>query len=249
MYKKENALYVTILISSIVLFAFIVAFTLTILWYHRKRTSVQKELETRNLQKLEKERRRVAAGLQNILSPLFVTILIRLSELNPLDADDGQALSEIKIMAAGIMVQLQKLSSVLMPRQLEENGLMAALKDLAEAIQETYHLAVYIEDNAIPRLSPEKEIHIYRMVEEVLDNIISHAQASQAFLNISASDKNLTLVISDDGIGLDLKAIKKQGKALGLRNILARADVLDAEIFLEGNEGGGTTYIIEVPVL
>lgn len=249
MYKKENVLYITILISSIVLLAFIVGFTLTILWYHRKRTVVQKELETRNLHKLEKERRRVAASLENILSPLFATILIRLSELNPLDAENGQTLSEVKIMAAGITVQLQKLSSILIPRQLGENGLMAALKDLAEIIQETYHLAVYIEGNAIPRLSPEKEVHIYRIVEEVMDNIIIHAKASQAFLNISASDKNLTLVISDDGIGLDLTTIQKQGKALGLRNILARADVLDAEILLEGKEGGGTTYIIEIPVL
>lgn len=248
MYQKENALYITVLISSIVLLSFIVAFTFTILWYHRKRTQLQKELENRNLCKLENERRRVAGSLQKILSPLFDSIILEMEELKLRDSENSNTLMGIKKLASGAAEQLRNISSILVPQQLDEFGLMTALENFAGTIREAYQLPIYIEGHAIPRLPQEVEIHIYRMVEEVLDNIVIHAQATQAFLNISASDKRITLVVSDDGIGLDLLAVRKNRKALGLRNILARAFILDAEVFVESNEEGGTTYIIEIPI-
>ncbi|MBW7840875.1 MAG: hypothetical protein H3C36_14840 [Chitinophagaceae bacterium] len=246
--QKENTFYFTILISSLVLLSLIAVFSLTALWLYRKRIATQKELENRNLFKLESDRQRLADSLQNILLPVFNLMLPELEALKLPDDESRSSVAEIKLLASRAVEQLTRLSSLLVPRQLEEVGPAAALKNFAGIIQDTYHLPVHFSGSDIPRLTKEAELHIYRLAEELLDNIIVHAKATQAFLNISSSERNITLLVSDDGIGLDLPYVKKSKKALGLRNILARAFVLDAEVFIESNNEGGTTYIIDIPI-
>ncbi|TXJ24911.1 MAG: hypothetical protein E6Q24_15295 [Chitinophagaceae bacterium] len=246
--QKENTLRIVILISSVVLFAFLTTFAFTILWYYRKRITLQKELEKRNLDRLEQERHLIANNLQHLLSPLFNNILLRLDQLTVIEPKSNQLLSETKKLTSDSIAQLHELANILLPQRLATDGLVAALQDLSQANQAIYNLAVYIEGHDIPRLSPEKEIHIFRMAEEILQNTAIHAKASQVFLNISSSDKNLTLMISDDGIGLDLPTVQKQGAALGLRIILSHAELLEAEIFLDTKKGTGTTYLISIPL-
>lgn len=248
MYQKENTFYLTILISSLVLLSLIAVFSLTALWLYRKRIGIQKELENRNLFKLENDRYRLADSLQKILLPIFNSMLPQLEVLRLPDNESRHSVAEIKSLLSRAKEQLIRLSSLLVPRQLEELGLVSALKNFAGIMQDTYHLPVHFSGSDVPRLTKEAELHIYRLAEELLDNIIVHAKATQAFLNISSSDRNITLLVSDDGIGLDIPYVKKSKKALGLRNILARAFVLDAEVFIESNDEGGTTYIIDIPI-
>jgi signal transduction histidine kinase len=246
--QKENTLRFVILISCVVLFAFLATFAFTILWYYRKRVTLQKELEKRNLDRLEQERHRIANNLQHLLSPLFDNILLQLDQLTVTESKSNQLLSETRNLASASITQLRELAGILRPQRLASDGLAAALQDLCQAIQGIYNLAVYIEGDHIPRLSPEKETHIFRMAEEILQNTAIHAKASQVLLNFSFSDKNLTLMISDDGIGLDLPAVQKHGKALGLRIILSHAELLEAEILLDTKKGTGTTYLINIPL-
>lgn len=246
--QKEHAFRLTLLISSFVLVIFIIIFTHSIMWYHRKRMAVQKELEKRNLAKLEQERHRIAEGLQNLLSPIFYNILLHLNQLVITERDGQQILAETNKLVTETINQLQALTNILLPHRLKNEGLTAALQDLSKAIRAIFNLPILIEDNPIPRLSSDKEILVFRMIEEILYNTATHAKASQVLLNISSSDKSITLIISDDGVGLDLPTVQKENQALGLRTILAQADLLNAEIFLEGKKGMGTTYLITIPV-
>lgn len=248
MYQKENTFYVTVLISSLVLLSLIAVFSFTALWLYRKRIATQKELENRNLFKLENDRHRLADSLQNILLPVFNLMLPELEALKLPDNESRSSVAEIKLLASRAVEQLTRLSSLLVPQQLEEVGLVSALRNFAGIMQDTYQLPVHFSGSDIPRLTKEAELHIYRLAEELLDNIIVHAKATQAFLNISSSDRNITLLVSDDGVGLDIPYVKKSKKALGLRNILARAFILDAEVFIESNNEGGTTYVIDIPI-
>lgn len=245
--QKENTLSLTLLISSIVLLAFIIFFTFTIFWYHRKRKSIQKELEKRNLAKLEQQRHQIAGNLQNLLSPLFHNILVHINQLTLAGQPNQQLLSETGNLVSQTIEQLQEVVTILLPQRLEAEGLKAALLDLSRSIQSTHNLVIQVESGQLPRLLPDKETHIFRIVEEIVQNTVLHARASQVFINISASDKTMTLLISDDGVGLDFPAVQKE-KALGLHSILAHADQLDAEILLEGKPGEGTTYLISIPL-
>lgn len=246
--EKENTLRIAIVISSAVLFLFIAAFAWMIAWYYRKRKRVQNELEERNLNKIENERRRIANDLEKTILPIMRDIDTRLGLLKIFDVEGRESVRELKSLAAQAIGIVQQVSVILLPVNLEENGLISAFRDLASGIEKTYHLQVHVEGDFIPRLPIEAEVHIYRIAEEVLENIVEHAKATQAFLNISSSEKNLTLIISDDGKGLDLEKIQKENKALGLRNILVRTDLLGGEAFVEGKEGGGTTYLINIPI-
>ncbi len=222
--QKEKVLFLTALISTIVLLSFIAAFTITILRYYRKRNALQEDLVRRNLDKLEQDRRRLAERIKEQL-----TQATNLTDPNH--------------------PELDKMLNVLLPMRLEELGLNAAFQDITDNIHFSHSLKVIYIENHIPRLDSIKEIHIYRLVEEILENAAIHSEAEQVFLKCSINHSILTIIISDDGVGFNVKTVKQKKKTYGLQNIIARSELLDAAAYIEPTEGGGTSYVIQIPIL
>jgi signal transduction histidine kinase len=249
MYSEEIAFYYTLLISSIVLLVFMTSFLITIIRYHRKKIAIQRDIENRDMKLLEEERNRMAYDLHDALAPLMTAIHIRLNLLNPNEIPPSSIIAEMKNLLNQTVDRIREVSNNLVPKSLDAEGLLVAFKELAKVITASHHIPVRVHNvTGLPRIDKEREIHVYRMVEEILNNAGRHAQASQVLLNVSCSDDTLTLIINDDGTGFDLNEIKREKKGLGLRNIVARAELLRAKIFWESNKDAGTTFFIHIPV-
>ncbi len=130
------------------------------------------------------------------------------------------------------------------PLSLTELGLSATLRDMVAEWQRrkpdlTFHLNV---DSELDQLDHERGIHIYRIVQECLTNVVRHAKASQASVLVERRGRMICIVVSDDGMG-------KQGESqgFGLRGMRERVESLGGHFHFESVPGQGVTVAVQLP--
>ena len=127
-------------------------------------------------------------------------------------------------------------------------GLVAALDDLAASINESdliqCKLLTYGMDK---RLDTQTEIAVYRMVQEIMTNILKHANAKHVQIQLNRSSADFTVTVEDDGDGFDVEAVKRKG-GMGLTNLVTRAEALQGNYHVDSTPGRGSISIIEIPL-
>jgi len=201
----------------------------------------------------EQERKRIAEDLHDGLGILLSTVKLHFSSIE--DRLDKQAnAQEPLVKGLGLLDEalneVRRIAHSMSAGVLTNIGLAPALEDLKETIEAGGKMKVNLFiHNMEARLETITEIYIYRMIQELISNILKYAQATEISLNLN-KDLNsniLTIIVEDDGIGFD-KTEKMNGKGTGLKNIAARAERLNGSFNIDSNKGKGTTAIIEIPV-
>jgi signal transduction histidine kinase len=127
-------------------------------------------------------------------------------------------------------------------------ALEPALKRLAGGFEQATGISVHLSlPEVLPSLSAPQRLALYRGAQEGLTNIQKHAQASQAWLSLEQQNGQLSLVVSDDGMGLEDGATGQDG--FGLRGLQERAAQLGGQVYLEPRTGGGTQLSMMVPLV
>jgi signal transduction histidine kinase len=126
-------------------------------------------------------------------------------------------------------------------------GLVSALKDLSESVESAGNIKVKFFNFGIDeRLDHRTEISLYRITQELISNILKHAQAKEINIHLSRQDGELSLMVEDDGIGFDPS---KESSGIGIKNIIARVDQLNGNIFFDSSPGHSCTVTIEIPLV
>jgi PAS domain S-box-containing protein len=145
--------------------------------------------------------------------------------------------------------RIRDVMTELRPPMLDDYGLVDALDWYAEGFAKRMQLEVVVQaDPDIPRLEISVENALFRIVQEALNNVAKHAQASQATISIKESNNKLRLVIADNGIGFDPAQqyqVPRQ-PSLGLLTMTERAEAVGALCRIETHPGQGTRVIVEV---
>ncbi len=192
---------------------------------------------------------------------------LRLQLANARDVQDDQSLrAAVDTVLEGLQNEidgLRHLITELRPAALDELGLAAALQALARRAQaiEGLDVSTQIDMSALngadsedaPRLDPELEGTVYRIVQEALTNVSRHAEASSAVVNVRAQEGKLLVAISDDGKGLpDASALGPREGGLkggfGMGGMRERAELVGGELDWEPAAGGGTVVRLSVPL-
>lgn len=140
--------------------------------------------------------------------------------------------------------QVRQISHNLMPGELVRFGLVSAINTLLEQLnKEELHAQLYATQME-GRIEPLKEIQLYRIVQEAIQNVLKHARAKNLYIHLNKHKKHLSLLIEDDGIGI-LPSIKE---GLGFKNIEQRIKVLNGTFALDSSENKGTTLNIQIPI-
>jgi signal transduction histidine kinase len=146
------------------------------------------------------------------------------------------------------ITEVRNISHNLIPEELNF-GLFNALDDMANKINEAggARVAVNIpEDIRRLQLTRQNELSIYRIVQEVLNNMIKHAHATQITLDMERMGRSLRMVIKDNGKGFDTTAIH-DSKGIGWKNISARVHLLNGDLHVRSERLSGTTIEISIP--
>jgi signal transduction histidine kinase len=139
---------------------------------------------------------------------------------------------------------LRKTAHNLMPDMLLENGLSEAIYYFCKDLQQSCGIHIDFQQYVdLPRFLSEWELSLYRIVQELLQNVIKHADATQVLVQLSYVAGILNITVEDNGKGFDTTI---RGEGIGLKNIKARINALKGHLDIESRTGSGTMVYIEV---
>jgi signal transduction histidine kinase len=144
--------------------------------------------------------------------------------------------------------ELRRVAHNMMPEMLVKFGLDEALKEYCNSLNATKLIAVKYQSFGMEtRMDGSKEIIIYRIVQELLNNILKHAAASEALVQLVKEDSRLSIVVEDNGKGFDTSVLESN-KGAGWTSIRSRIDYLQGQLDINSEAGKGTSVTIEINV-
>jgi two-component system, NarL family, sensor kinase len=221
----------------------------TKLQLQEKELKFQKELLQNTIDIQEAERDRIAKDLHDDVASKLNIIHLNLHLLRQkITASD-----EITMLLHNIDTSIQEsaahtrtMSHELMPPLLKKFGLSLVLFDLAESVNSTEQLYFDIIDIEILAIKTHlKALHIYRIVQELINNTLKYASAKNAMLQFSlANDGQIRMIYKDDGVGFDLDTMKR---GHGLSNIETRIRLLHGKLTIDTKAQQGATFTFIFP--
>ena len=224
----------------------VIAFT-AFLWYNNKKLR-RKNTEIREalIKGQTIERKRVAAELHDHLGGTLASLNWYLYGMDKkgLSAEEQKIYDSVHQMVGAAYRQVRSLSHNLMPAELEEHGLVAALRRLAGKLNENKNIEFIFNPNGFEKRYGKKvEFELYSIVLELTNNILKHSGATKATIDINESTRDIHLTISDNGGGIN--HVSKQG--IGLYNVKNRVESLSGKIKILDKPEKGTRIEIEIP--
>jgi signal transduction histidine kinase len=214
----------------------------------------QKILLNASIRLQEEERQRLAADLHDDAGPLLATARLYLNEnlVNQDKATQLQSIFQARQILDDTIQLIRNISHSLMPPTLKNFGLESATNDLFQKISGsgTINASSRFHDYR-ERLKPEIELIVFRVIQELINNILKHSNSSFIHLTQNMHDGMFILRIHHDGRGIvqaDFEKLNKSNIGLGLKNINSRLRVAQGKIFFE-KDPSQTYYkvTIEIP--
>jgi signal transduction histidine kinase/ligand-binding sensor domain-containing protein len=221
----------------------------------RREKIVQEAFSQRLIESQESERKRIAAELHDSLSQNLVIIKNRALHSLTTPDDHDRAIEQIEEIAEAANQSLSEVREIahnLRPFQIDRLGLTKAIDAMVKKVAGTQTVRTTAQMDVIDGLlSPEMEIHLYRIVQESLNNIIKHAAATEAQVTIRKAGQEIAITIQDNGKGFIPATIRSgessNGGGFGLLGLAERARILKGVWAIESAPGKGTVITIKLP--
>ncbi|MGH8808516.1 MAG: PAS domain-containing sensor histidine kinase, partial [Noviherbaspirillum sp.] len=198
------------------------------------------------------EQRRLAHEMHDDFGQLLAAMKIDLCTLRQSlpqqDSETSACLNGINDLIDAMFTSVRRIIADLPPKTVEDLGLFGALRSMVKNFQARHQITCRLElPESEPTLETGIATAIYRMVQEALNNVAKHANASLVEIKFYCDGERVALYVCDNGKGASADALHRVG-AFGLIGMRERTSALGGEFNLETNEGKGTTVTIVVPM-
>lgn len=249
MYPNETKIYIALLIIAFTLVIVVTFFALTILRHRRRSLRLYKEKVAAEITTREAERKRIASDLHDDFGPHMSAIKLQLASLGTKMPGDEEVIQKINVQIDELVQKIRVISNNLVPLVLARKGFNVALNQFTGTISDTAQLQVIIDRQTDAEPAGETALHLYRIIHEIVNNTIRHANATRCIIEIKMKDGLLQYYICDDGVGFNYHELSRMKLGFGLQNILSRAEMINAKIFVDARPSKGVRYEIEIPHL
>ena len=200
----------------------------------------------------EQERSRLAKDLHDGLGGMLSGIKYALSNMKEnliMTPQNANAFEHSINMLDNSIGEMRRVAHNLMPESLLKFGLDEALRDFCSEIDRNGRLNVVYQSLGVKDKVIEQSLSvaIYRITQELLNNILKHANAKQAIVQIGATENQLTITVEDDGKGVDTNTMKNS-TGIGWNNIQSRVHYHKGSINIQSGPEKGTSVFIEFPI-
>ncbi len=229
----------------------------------------EKELEVQKTEKLlkeqelasidamilgqEKERQRLANDLHDNLGSTLATVKLHFQHLQKNQNNPkAENLEEIYHKTNTLLDEAyQKVRTIAHEKNsgvMANQGLLLAVKNLAKKVSNGNNMTVEVQDYGLnERLDNTLEISIFRVIQELITNIIKHANANEIHISLTNHDSLLNIIVEDNGKGFDAKVLPEK-EGMGLKNIEKRIEHLEGTFEIDSTLEKGTNIIINIPI-
>ncbi|MFN2261277.1 MAG: sensor histidine kinase [Psychroflexus sp.] len=198
----------------------------------------------------EKERQRIASDLHDNIGATLSAAKLHFDYLtnNSSSENSSEILEKTKILLNDAYQEVRSMAHLKNSGVIAKEGLLPAVKKLAKNASSKNGLQIQVNDFGLnTRLENTLEISLFRIIQELISNIIKHANATKADISLTQLDDNLNIIIEDNGEGFDLSEVDSNN-CLGLYNIEKRIQHLQGTFEIDSKIGKGTTVIIEIKI-
>ncbi|MEA5138471.1 sensor histidine kinase [Arcicella rigui] len=238
-------------VSAIILFV--------IIYYRRQRLQREAHEEALHQAMLEASvlsqevvRRQIGGDLHDEIGTLLSATRMSLSQLSKhqLSTDKGeQIFNRTQELLNEALNNVRRISKDLMPSTLDEFGLIEALKDFSQKMTLHTNMPIYFVCGELnKRYDSKVELALYRTAQELVNNALKHAEASQIKIILLENKAELLLQVIDDGKGFDLNEVNQPSRGIGIRNIESRISLIKGQVKFDVEIGKGSNFIISVPL-
>ena len=195
----------------------------------------------------EEERSKIARELHDGVVQQIGSIILKSRNLfNKKEFKENKAAKKLIESLENSNQDLRNISHQMMPRALKELGIIPALKDLLENSLSYSDIKFHLEHFNIESRLPEKiEVTIYRITQELINNIIKHSKANEVIVQLFRNNSNIILIVEDNGVGFSSKESKK---GIGLLNISSRLNMVNGNVNFEPSPKSGTLVTVKIPL-
>ncbi|MEM9341327.1 MAG: sensor histidine kinase, partial [Bacteroidota bacterium] len=196
----------------------------------------------------EEERKHLAKELHNHLGSLLATVKVNLNGLKSPNEEKQQTIISLVDQACQ---DVRNISHELNMGVSENFGLVPALEELVRHLKKVNGLAVEFSasiDNVY--INAKNEILLYRITQELISNVLKHANATELFISLTGFEENnmVNILVEDNGDGFAPEEQGQESKGIGLESLNEIVQKLDGELSIDSHEGLGTTISIDLPL-
>ncbi|MBC7884728.1 MAG: sensor histidine kinase [Saprospiraceae bacterium] len=195
----------------------------------------------------EIERERIAKDLHDSLGGLLSTIKLQFDHVRS-KKEELYNLKEYnqayKLLDTAVE-EVRTISRNLQPGSLQDLGLIPAIKDLINRFEGDAYPDIYFQYYEMPeKMDRMIALSVYRIIQELLNNSLKHANAKEILIQINTEDDELVIQYEDDGIGFDQKNLNRKG--MGLENVKSRINYMHGSIVIDSESGRGISVLIRI---
>lgn len=246
--KKEKQIYLLSIVGILLLSAGGIY-----VWNQRKKAKHLSQLAEADktrfkevIEAEEKERSRIAQELHDGLGQLLSTARLNVAVLeDAVSVEDKAGVERSLKIIDDACVEVRSISHNMMPSALIRLGLIPAITEVVNNVNSAKAIKIDFTSNVGSSLGKSLDITIYRVVQEILNNMIKHAKANHIKMSIEKTGNDLKISMQDNGIGFNTEELKNS-KGIGWKNIFSRVSMLNGDIKLESELQKGTMVFIHL---
>jgi two-component system NarL family sensor kinase len=196
---------------------------------------------------LENERERLSRDLHDSLGQSLIALKLKLENIEPdYISKDNSILEEAKTDIDSIIHDIRNMSNDLMPSVLKEFGLTTAIRNMCHELSTllNFDIDLFVDIKDI-KISQKESIYIYRIIQEGLSNIIKHANANSAGIELNSTNDIIEIIMQDDGIGFNLEG-SYSTNGNGLYYMKERVNLLNGSLKINSELNNGTKITITI---
>jgi two-component system sensor histidine kinase UhpB len=200
----------------------------------------------------EEERKRIARELHDqigqVLTAIKLTLGLMIQDHPDFDSSLQEEIQESMTLVDSAMDDVRRISSSLRPAILDDFGLIPCIEHEIDFLVKKSNIKIdLVLKKLTERIPPQKEIALYRVVQEALTNIAKHSKATKAKVSLSKRGNKLSLRIQDNGKGFDVGSLRSTG-GLGVLGMRERVAAVGGDFRLRSRPGGGVILEVELPI-
>lgn len=209
------------------------------------RLAQQREILKAILLTQETERDHISKALHNSLGQMLYAAKLHLNNISSESPEMTEAKDRVDQLLNETITVTRNISFELTPAVLKEFGLRNAVEEVVSRITHP-GLKITIDiEGCDKRLDYTIELSLYRIIQELLNNILKHSQATEAAIELTCDESTVLLCVKDNGVGIDREELKKP-KGIGLHSIQNRVDLLEGKLEVASSKNKGTRFKIDI---
>lgn len=248
MHPEETRIYIALVIANCTITAMIFFYIIKVVKHRQQNMAARNQSILQEMGLLEAERERIAMDLHDDIGGILFGLKFKIGAIPVATPSAENSIREVCGSIDRLIEKVKIVSNQLLPAVLQQQGLKAALIEMLMPFEESGDYQVsYTFNFPSGIIAGNAAIHIYRIIQEITNNIKKHAEAGKIDILIYTRKHIFYILVEDNGKGFELEEAR-WNKGMGLRNIRMRTDILNGRMYTTAAPGKGTTYRFEIPL-